>query len=173
MSKPLIAANKSMAFWLTLAFLPFLASSALADSIYRCRMNAKATRDFAYGDKASWCGGVSNCNDQSSFEIKVFQKPDFDDISYREYLISISEETQTVTVKSYWAKGDDGKPLSEEFKANVISRDGFIVFFMTKNQHGNKLHSYALDLKHKRLVATSVMNGLTSLVADAKTHDCE
>jgi hypothetical protein len=173
MSRPMIAAKKSMAFWLTLSFLPFLASNALADSIYRCRMNAKATRDFAYGDKASWCGSVSNCDDKSAFETKVFPQPNFDDISYREYLISISEETQIVKIKSYWARGDDGKPLSEEFNANVISRDGFVVFFITKNQYGNKLHSYALDLKHKRLVATSVMNGLTSLVADAKTDDCE
>lgn len=167
------AAKKSMTFGLSLAFLPFLASNALADSIYYCRMNAKATRDFAYGDNESWCGGVSNCNDKSSFETKVFPQPNFDDISYLEYVISISEETQIVKLKSYWAKGNDGKPLSEEFNANVISRDSFVVFFIIKNQSGNKLHSYALDLKHKRLVTTSVMSGLTSLVADAKTYDCE
>jgi hypothetical protein len=137
-------------------------------------MNAQADRDFAYsGEKPSWCGGVSNCGDKASFEIKLFPQSNFDDVSYRELLISIPEKSELVAVKSYWAKGDDGKPLSEEFKAKIISRDSPVVFFMYQNPAGNKIHSYALNVKHKRLVATSVMNGLTSLVAEAKTYDCE
>ena len=163
-----------MALCLALSSLPFLVSSAFADSVYLCRMNAKAVRDFASFDaKPSWCGGVSNCGDKAAFEIKLFTSPNFDDVSYREFLISISEKSELITVKSYWAKGDDGKPMSEEFKAKIISRDSRVVFFMYQNPMRNKIHSYALNVKLKRLVATSVMDGLTSLVAEAKTYDCE
>lgn len=164
----------TMASCLALSSLLFLASSALADSVYRCRMNAQASRDFAYsGEKPSWCGGLLACDGEASFKTKLFPQPNFDDLSYRELLISIPEKSDLVTVKSYWAKGDDGKPLSEEFRAIIISRDSPVVFFMYQNPTRNKIHSYALNVKHKQLVAALVMNGLTSLGAEARTYDCE
>lgn len=164
----------SIICWLAPFFLSILAPTAFADSTYRCRMNAHASRDYHYSDsEPSWCAGVSNCGKKVEFEITMFPEPNFSDFSYREYLISLPQESAQVTIKSFWAEGDDGNPVSEEFQANIISRDGPVLFFIYKNPTGNKIHTFALNVRHKKLVATSVINGLTSLVVDAKTYDCQ
>ena len=156
-----------------LALLAVVASTASAGTLFRCRMNATASRDFQFLGKRAWCGPVDNCGPKAAFDVKLFAKPLFDDLSYREFLISLDEGSEIAKVKSFWFKGEDGKPLSEEFDARIVSRAGRVTFFVYINPTANKIHSYALDLEHKKLVAASVMRGATSLVTEARTCDCE
>ena len=160
-----------MAFWLALILLPIMASPVFADSVYRCRMNAEATRDFAY-HSGTWCGGINDCDSKASFQFKRFLLPNFGDISYREFLLSFNEKSKMVSVKSFWLTGDDGKP-ADEFKASIVSRNSSTIYFIYANPSANKVHSYALNFKQNKLVAASVMDGATSLVVEAKTYDCE
>lgn len=153
-----------------------LSTRANADSVYRCRMNAGASRDFVYSGKWSataYWRGTSESEPNKTFDTKRFARPDFGDLSYREFLISFADEADFVTIKSYWARDENGKPWSDEFRAKVVGRDGDVVFFLYTNPTGNKVHSYALNLTFKKLVAASVMNGVTSLVTEIKTFDCE
>lgn len=147
---------------------------ATADEIYRCKLNARAGRDFAHAlvKKPGWCGSPDNCN-AAPFGIKTFREADFQDISYREFLIGIPEKGGTVKVKSFLSPLKDGKPSSEEFKAEIVGRDGSVVFFTYRNPSGNKVHSYALDMERKHLVGGGVEYGVTSLAVVARTFDCE
>jgi hypothetical protein len=157
----------------TVVLLWIFSSACLADTMFRCHMNAVASRDFqTFGDHA-WCGSFEDCGSAASFETKLFDRPSFEDLSYREHVLSLDPDSKSVAVKSYWARDEHGKPLSEEFSAPIVSREGNVVFFIFKNPAGNKLHSYALDLKHKKLVTASLMDGATSLVTQATTFDCE
>lgn len=137
-------------------------------------MNAHASRDYSsfYGEPA-WCGGASNCGSKAEFEIRTFHGPKFADLSYREYLVSLPPTKDQVTIKSFWAVGDDGQPISEEYQGIVISKDGPVLFFIYRNPTGNKIHTFALDTLHKKLIASTVTNGLTSLEVQAKTFDCQ
>ena len=162
-----------MRLGLAVALLLAFSSTSLADTVFRCRMNARASRDFQLLGRPSWCGPVDNCGSKAAFGVTIFSKPSFDELSYREFLVSLDDTSETVGVKSLWFKGDDGKPLSEQFDAHVVSRDREAVFFVYINPTANKVHSYALDLEHRKLVAASVMRGATSLVTEARTFDCE
>ncbi len=163
----------SMTLGLALVLVFVFTSTALADNVFQCRINAIASRDFKYSDKPSWCGPTSTCGPESNFEIRLFKGVEFEEISYREYLLSFDEKFETVTMKVLWWKGDDGKPLSKEFDAHVVSRDPAVVFFMYVHPAGGKVHSYAFHLEHKKLVTASVMDGTTSLVTRARTFDCQ
>lgn len=162
-----------MRYYFLVALLSVLPSPAIADTLFRCRMNAVASRDFQFVAEPSWCGPVDSCGAAAAFGVTLFTKPSFDDVSYREFTVSLSRTSPTVRVTSLWFRDEKGKPLSEEFDAQVVSRNDDVVIFIYMNPAGNKMHSYALDLRHKKLVTASVMHGLTSLVTQARTCDCE
>jgi hypothetical protein len=153
----------SMKSVLALALLLFFSSTASAETLFQCRMNATASRDFRFIGEPGWCGPTFNCGTDSSYGIKLFTKPSFDELSYREFLISLDEKSKTVSVKSFWSKDEDGKQFSEQFDAHIVSRDRNVVFFFFVNPYGNKVHSYALDLERRKLVAASVVNGATGI----------
>ena len=114
---------------LGLVLLPLLSTNALAESMFRCRMNATASRDFSYVEKRpSWCGGVDSCGFKASWETHLYSQARWEDISYREHLILINDQRGLVTVKSFWSSGKDGKRFSEEFVASIVSQDSSVVF---------------------------------------------
>ncbi|MBI3297399.1 MAG: hypothetical protein HYZ75_04505 [Elusimicrobia bacterium] len=150
------------------------AVNARADSAYRCKMNAWGGRHYQHTlvETKQWCG-ERPCNQASPFEAVRFSSANFDDTSYREYALTVRDKGRKVGIKSFWGKDEAGKSFSEEFEAGVVSSDGSVLMMVYLNPTGNKLHSYALDLKRKVLLSSSVENGITAISTVARTFDCE
>ena len=164
-----------MAFGIVLSLLLFfIHSTVFADSVFRCRMNAHSSRDFVYDfgtQSLSWCGGSDDCGSKASFTNRLFPKPDFKDVFYREMLISVKENSKIVVVKGFWLKDFGRKPF--EFDARVVSRESSFIIFINETVYGNGFQSYLLNLEYKKLVSASVSSGDERLNAGVDTYDCE
>ncbi|MFH1618411.1 MAG: hypothetical protein ABIG11_00745 [bacterium] len=143
-------------------------------------MNTKAYRAFDYSaftitgstNSPHWCGDLEQVKCKDLWGIKQFSKPNFNDISYRDFLISLNISSNTVNVKSIYGDFNGGQ-VSQEYTANIIASSPDVIVYVYQNPTSNKVFTYALQRVHKKLVMNGIQLGGASLEVAASTFDCE
>lgn len=157
-------------------FVP--ARAADLPSSLMCFSNAKAARDYAFGDEA-W-SGVIPADAAKPFGIlasdhrsQMNNQPEatFGKNFLRDKVFS-GLDTDEPTVRSI-TRFTDGEEQAEEFSATAVSRfDGTVFLVWGNTSPPNKIWSAAVDLVHRKVTLTQVFRGATSLGAEIETLDC-
>jgi hypothetical protein len=139
-----------------------------------CQANAKASRDYAIGEKR-WEGETnSKVRDITSlFSIETRESKLGGGIplySLRDKVFS-RLDTATPIVRSI-TRSTDSEDKAAEFQARVVSRFGDSVFLQWTND-ANKIWTAAVDLVQRRAVVVQVFQGATSVGGEIETLDCK
>jgi hypothetical protein len=155
-----------------IAVLAAVASAQDSPTSLACTSNAKASRDYGFGEK-QWSGTIPP-EPAKVFGISTVKQRQPND-PLRDKVFS-SLNTPTPVIRSITPPRQAiGFPEGEavEFKGTVVSRLAEAVFIMWQNDYGNKVWLAALDLKHKKATVSQVFQGVTSIGIEAETLDCK
>lgn len=144
----------------------------------RCTSNAKVSRDYAFTVK-QWSGHKGHdLNPSDPFKIVQDRnaKPSLGQFSLRDKVfVGMDTNTPTVVSITRWENRDD---LAEEFRATVVSRTSDTVFIVWTDRYpgpsdfGNRAWLAVVDLTHRKVIVTHVVQGATSVIGELETPDC-